>query len=416
LNARGGSRSSSKVGFFSLTEDFSEDVRNEDEESDFSRSPSVGREKHDVSTRRAWDRDITEEEDQFSQSKDEEEEDYHRDAQQRISNLKHLVTSHHIGLAIGLSIASIASGVLLIFVSLGVLSPKIQFIVNALISTQVEHSIFLAIGVVLIIIPLFLNRFVFNALRYERELRLRAERSAREAQLLQDILAHDIRNYNQVAKLSADLISEEFRDNKGAMELITALQSSIEGSTQLVDRAKMLGKIISDLDHSRYSVNALDSINRSISIVTAANPEKSIQCVCKVNSSPAVPLGAVNYKEAAINVLADGLLDQVFVNLFSNSVKYTEGEQVFISIEIEREKGRADFWKISISDLGKGIPDDLKRGLFSRYLEGAKGSGLGMSIVHALTVGRYGGKIRVKDRQDGDYTKGTTVQLWLPAA
>jgi len=144
-----------------LTEDFSEDVRNEDEKYDFSRSPSAGKEKHNVSTREAWDRDIIEEEDQFLHSK-EAEEGYRRDPQQRIVNLKHLVTSHHIGLAIGLSIASIASGILLIFVSLGVLSPKIQFIVDALISTQVEHSIFLAIGVVLIITPLFLNKICFQ--------------------------------------------------------------------------------------------------------------------------------------------------------------------------------------------------------------------------------------------------------------
>lgn len=65
-------------------------------------------------------------------------------------------------------------------------------------------------------------------------------------------------------------------------------------------------------------------------------------------------------------------------------------------------------------DRGRGIPDGLKEGAFKRYLETAKGSGLGLSIVYALVTDRYGGRVALKNRVKGDFTKGTTAEIWLP--
>jgi signal transduction histidine kinase len=89
-----------------------------------------------------------------------------------------------------------------------------------------------------------------------------------------------------------------------------------------------------------------------------------------------------------------------------------------MSREIQGAGKRAlkGFWVISISDWGRGIPEGMKHNVFRRYLETAKGNGLGMSIVHALVTERYGGKVEVKDRVEGDYKMGTTVEVWLPKA
>jgi two-component system OmpR family sensor kinase len=106
------------------------------------------------------------------------------------------------------------------------------------------------------------------------------------------------------------------------------------------------------------------------------------------------------------------LLDDIFANLYSNSVKYTEGDLVEIETVVDKSD---NYWKISITDKGRGIPDNRKSGLFNRYSTNSKGSGLGLSIVHAL-VTRYSGKIHVRDRIDGDHTQGTTFDLHLPIA
>ncbi|HZW57098.1 MAG TPA: HAMP domain-containing sensor histidine kinase [Nitrososphaerales archaeon] len=335
------------------------------------------------------------------------------------NNFENFITAHHVGLVIGFSGLLIVSGLVFMLISLGAIAETSRDLLAGIITAQEERYILAAIGLMLVASPFFLNRFVFKAIRYERELRLRAQKSTREAQLLQDVLTHDIRNYNQVSRLSAELIAEETRDVAGTEGLVANLLNSIAGSTQLVERAKMLGRVISDQDLLYSPMNLLRCINRSMQLVSSANPEKTISAVVKLGSSPSVPLGAVDLKRNEVSVLADDLLDEVFSNLFSNSVKYTDGAQVFIAIELNQghdKQLKRKCWKISISDLGKGIPDELKVSIFSRYLDGAKGSGLGMSIVHALVVGRYNGRIKVQDRVENDYTKGTMVEIWLPAA
>ncbi len=288
------------------------------------------------------------------------------------------------------------------------------------IASMELRLLFGALGVCLLAGALFLNRFVFDALNYERALRIRAQKSTREAQLLQDILTHDVRNFNQVSKLSAELLAEEVQPpNKDTQMLLDKLLQSIDGSTLLVDRAKMLGKVISDYELDLRPVNALLSMNRSMELILNAYPKKKVSVAVKLPTTPLGPLQQLNMETQAVDVMADDLLDEIFANLFSNSVKYSDAEEVFIGIECQKVHDptlKKNCWKISLSDTGKGIPDELKRSLFSRYLEGAKGSGLGMSIVHALVVERYHGRIEVTDRVRNDHSKGTLIELIFPAS
>jgi signal transduction histidine kinase len=330
------------------------------------------------------------------------------------------VISHHVGFSVTMSILLVAGGLLFILAAFSeILSSSNPDILNALITLNGERILLGVIGLFFLISPLFLNRFAFDALNYERHLRIKAEKATREAQLLQDILTHDVRNYNQVSKLSAELLAEEFSTNQDAQSLIDKLLESIDGSTLLVERAKMLGKVISDYNLDRRSINALSSIKRSMQLILNAQPTKKVSAAIKLPSLPLGPVDKIDPEIEPADVLADDLLDEVFANLFSNSIKYSQGDEVFIGIELKRQFDdvlKKDCWKISISDDGKGIPDELKLSLFSRYLEGAKGSGLGMSIVHALIVGRYGGRIQVTNRVEGDHTKGTLIELFLPAS
>lgn len=128
-------------------------------------------------------------------------------------------------------------------------------------------------------------------------------------------------------------------------------------------------------------------------------------------------------------VFADDLLLQVFVNIFSNAARYTDSNGVLIetriserpmdgngmqssNIDEDRVPGKK-FLKVSIIDHDRGVPDDQKDGLFTRYLKTAKGNGLGLSIIHALITTRYQGRVRFKNRVAGDYTQGTEVEVWL---
>ncbi|MHB1907314.1 MAG: sensor histidine kinase [Nitrososphaerales archaeon] len=334
------------------------------------------------------------------------------------TSFQDFVTSHYLGFSFFFSILLIISGLLFVAASLPGVLPENHDFLSVILSPLGERILFLGIGALLLVAPLFLNTFVFHALNYERELRVRAQKSTREAQLLQDILTHDVRNYNQVSRLSAELLADEFKGNDQAQMLVSRLLDSIDGSSQLVERAKMLGKVISDYGLDRQDVNLVKTIKKSMDLISSATRDRAINTVIKLPSQSIAPLSTIDPESSQIYVLADDLLEEVFANLFSNAVKYSDGE-VFVGIEIREEHDkelRKNCWKISISDTGKGIPDEIKSSLFSRYLEGAKGSGLGMSIVHALVVGRYGGRIQVRNRMTEDHSKGTLIELWLPKA
>jgi two-component system, OmpR family, sensor histidine kinase VicK len=269
---------------------------------------------------------------------------------------------------------------------------------------------------------------IYETMWVQSETRDNEAKSRKQAELLQDILAHDIRNYNQVARLSAELLGEELKDNIPVQSIVESMLKAIDGSTNLLDRAKRLGKVLSEQNPSLYPVDLRHTILSSISLIRQSYQNKAIELTEEYPDSIST----------SFPVKADDLLAEVFTNLLSNCVIYTEGEGVEIELKVKdgsslRLKLAAvgnlttfdstplsspigNCWVISISDHGKGIHDEFKSKLFSRYLESAKGSGLGMSIVHALVVERYKGSIRVVNRVTGDYTKGTTVELCLPKA
>ena len=117
-----------------------------------------------------------------------------------------------------------------------------------------------------------------------------------------------------------------------------------------------------------------------------------------------------------INIIAEDLVEEIFVNLFSNSVKYTESSEVKIDVLIrEYFIAEVKYWMVTVSDYGKGIPDSMKQELFSRFYSKAEGSGLGLSIVRTL-VERYKGKIWVGDRVYEDYNQGTLFGMIFPAS
>ena len=111
-------------------------------------------------------------------------------------------------------------------------------------------------------------------------------------------------------------------------------------------------------------------------------------------------------------VLADpDRLAQALDNLVLNALAYGAG-----LIELVARKPSADFVELSVSDRGRGFPDDLLPRAFERFAQGSDdepgdGAGLGLAIVAALATA-LGGSARAANRQGG----GAEVALTVPAA
>jgi two-component system sensor histidine kinase VicK len=200
----------------------------------------------------------------------------------------------------------------------------------------------------------------------------REKRSRKTAELLQDILAHDVRNYNQVTRMTAELVGEQVASDPYTKKMIDDLLKSIDGSTQLVEKAQKIGKVLSEEDVELYPVDLMMTIEDSFTLIKSANLSEGKTIV----DDRKIGIGSslANHNEA--RVLADDLLDSVFENIYSNAVKYTNSDSVWIETAVEEE---GPYWKVSISDQGQGMDDNRKREVFTRYLDSRKGSGLGLS-------------------------------------
>jgi signal transduction histidine kinase len=106
----------------------------------------------------------------------------------------------------------------------------------------------------------------------------------------------------------------------------------------------------------------------------------------------------------------------LFRNLMDNAVKYA-GDPPSIRIELMMNKEGEPV--VQIEDNGKGIPANLRRRIFGRFvrlgheLERERpGTGLGLYLVRSV-VRRLRARIRVKD---GDRGVGTLFEVTLPAS
>ncbi|MHB1908569.1 MAG: sensor histidine kinase [Nitrososphaerales archaeon] len=242
----------------------------------------------------------------------------------------------------------------------------------------------------------------FGKLWRETDLKQREERNRRQSELLQDILTHDIRNYNQVSRMGAEVLIGHFKEDSEFQEIASTVIEAIDGSSKLVEKAQKLGKIITQGRTKLQPTDLINSIDKSLLLAKGMYPRKKVRETRRVVS-----------KSSKITVAADDLLDEVFINLFSNAIKFNPSDTLSIDILIEEynPSNGEHFWKVTVGDHGPGIASPDLTSVFERYSKGKRGSGLGLSIVHALVVGRYNGEIKVENRKQPD--SGAVFEILL---
>jgi signal transduction histidine kinase len=108
-------------------------------------------------------------------------------------------------------------------------------------------------------------------------------------------------------------------------------------------------------------------------------------------------------------------IEEVFINLLDNAIKYTERGHVILTVHSPKEQ-----WiEIDVADTGIGIKKEELPHLFTRFyrapeamgVEKEFGTGLGLSITKLL-VEKHGGKIWATST----FGKGSTFSVKLPVA
>jgi signal transduction histidine kinase len=252
----------------------------------------------------------------------------------------------------------------------------------------------------------------FNVPHRVEGFRLPFSNSAYESRLLPIgrgealILVRDVTEQARLDEMKSDFI------NRASHELRTPLTSAIlmteliQGGGSPEEMREYWHTLTSELNRQKILIDRLliagrlesgmMSLDRTPTDVVAILAD-SIQAVKPIAGKRKVPL-EFSRKEPLI-VLGDRSgLQQVFINLINNAVKFSPaGAPVTIDVD-ETAEGVA----ITISDRGLGIPPDALPHLFERFYRAKNvtiaeipGSGIGLYIVKSI-IEELGGTIRVR--------------------
>ncbi len=257
--------------------------------------------------------------------------------------------------------------------------------------------------------PLFWGFLFYSFIQGFKQQELRESQSClieekKVSELLLDLMTHDLINYNTVALGNMELLLELVEQDAELSKLVSEGIHSIRGSSLLIGNVRILHQLLEMREDFQ-----LEPI-RLISVIESAKEKTQ-------GIYPAIPL-ELSFSPTTQDFVVAGhaILENVFINLFTNSVRYREPEQDVVSIDIEIHREES-FTCVTYSDHGIGIPDKLKERIFDRFSVAPherKGSGLGLSISKRI-VEALGGDIRVTNRKESpnDFSAGVSFIIRL---
>ncbi|MHA1443703.1 MAG: sensor histidine kinase [Candidatus Hodarchaeales archaeon] len=230
---------------------------------------------------------------------------------------------------------------------------------------------------------------------------------ARDSVIL-NIVRHDIPNYLHTVNIALETILSSKMGKDDNKRLFEIAHSNTTRAVQILRDLRELSKLENPSDNLG-PINAAEILNLVKKDVIELFPEKEINITVQ--------------SELSVNqsiIIANELLSEVFLNIFTNAIKFTPDSLVTINIRIDKFIKDQEFIRVEITDFGQGIPPEVKGLLFDRTAliktgwKPKKGStGLGMTIIKSL-VDFFGGDISYQNRVDEDWTKGITIILLFP--
>ncbi|MFD1990458.1 sensor histidine kinase [Paenibacillus nicotianae] len=170
---------------------------------------------------------------------------------------------------------------------------------------------------------------------------------------------------------------------------------------------------ISKISDSLLKLSVLESQSLQMKLVTFDLDEQIRRVIVAIQPQWSARNIQFDLDLSPTSITADyDLLDQVWINLIANGIKFSEKDSQ-MSITIKQDSKNTI---VCISDSGIGIlPEDQKH-IFDRFFKADRshsqtygGSGMGLAIVKQI-VSLHQGDIRV----ESEYGKGTTFIVTLP--
>ena len=218
-------------------------------------------------------------------------------------------------------------------------------------------------------------------------------------------ISHEIRTPLNAVLGMTDLLNLTNLTRK-QREYIHTIQSSGDMLISMIDNFLDFSHLESgDIEIQTSEFDVMDLMERVLHIMGHSASAKSLELV-----------GDIRH-DLDLRVSADKRrLQQILINIVSNSVKFTEAGEVIVEVSAIEEKNQSLRLQFKVTDTGPGIDEVTREGLFAAFASGVRpastqryGSGLGLTISKRL-LDSMGGSIDIRAGDHG----GTEVEFEVP--
>ena len=209
------------------------------------------------------------------------------------------------------------------------------------------------------------------------------------------IFAHEVRNPINAIMLSLQVVEDNLPEGDENLTWIENMRDECNKLMYLMDSVLSFAKPL------EYKMSGVDLDFLLTRIIERWHPRfirLNISCYYETNVTNPIVEGDMR------------ALEQVFTNLISNAVNAMSDGGGSLGITISQPKDQEDqnYYQVTLTDSGHGIPDEIKAHLFKPFVTGSNyGTGLGLAITQRI-INAHKGRIEVDS-----FAGGTIFKIFL---
>ncbi len=220
-------------------------------------------------------------------------------------------------------------------------------------------------------------------------------------------IAHDFSNMLTAIMAHTEMARRHAKSNAQAGDAIQKVLEVCDHAKKLIRRILTFSRQ-TEVEVKPMRIDQL--VNDGIDLIRATLPS-SIKIMRELQCAAMVSVDATQ-------------IHQVLMNLCANAAHAMGGRRGTMTVRLamadhqaeplpeDVQAGRGPFVKLSVSDTGHGIPNEIQDRIFDPFFSTKKpgeGTGMGLAVSHGI-VKRFGGAITLKSRVG----EGATFNVYLP--